>query len=87
MTCESCAAAQLNPLSGLYHTGCLDCTARLLAQSPGFAASMAALKFRRDYLEALKAAWGAKWEDGHRLVKHHANRIQDARTSQQVPLC
>ena len=35
MTCVACQAAETNPRTGLTCVGCIDCQARMLAQSPG----------------------------------------------------
>lgn len=68
-SCNECTKAAADPYTGVYSMDCDDCYARLLANSPGFHASMGAMKFRRDYLDALKSRWGANWETGHRIVR------------------
>ena len=81
-TCPSCAAAESNPDSGLYHSGCPECQARALSQSPGYWASCAAMKFRPDYAEALRRIAGDKASDRdalHRRVKAWAKRIEQRR--------
>jgi len=70
--CEYCAAARDKLDSGLYWAWCLGCTARHLLRSPdiaGYAASMAAGKFRADYKQRLQEIAGAKWEELHRQVR------------------
>lgn len=81
-TCPSCQAWEANPDSGLYHADCPDCQARALAQSPGYWASCAAMKFRADYSQALRAVAGddANARDAlHRRVKGWAQRIEQRR--------
>jgi hypothetical protein len=34
MSCESCQEAETNPRSGLYHSGCLECSCRALSDTP-----------------------------------------------------
>jgi hypothetical protein len=66
-----------NPRTGYYHADCPECSARSLAHSAGFFASMAAGKFRDDYTAGLKAIVG---EDPAELDKlHQAVRAWDKR--------
>jgi hypothetical protein len=67
--CEYCAAARIDPNSGLYMATCRNCLARALSHQPGYAASVAAGKFRADYLNQLKAIAGDEWEALHRQVR------------------
>ena len=77
--CGSCRMAELNPHTGYYHADCRECSARSLAHSAGFFASMAAGKFRDDYTAGLKAIVG---EDAAELDKLHQEvRALDKRIS------
>ena len=69
--CEYCAAARANPISGLMMRGCLGCEARHLLKQPnnGYAASLAAGKFRVDYKARLVEIAGDDWEALHRQVR------------------
>lgn len=90
MTCPGCVAAAQDATTGIYSAGCQACTARALANSPGYHASMIARRMRSDYSEALARIAGpdkAAQEALHRDVKSWAWRIADAidqRTSQQA---
>lgn len=81
--CPSCAAALGDPASGLYHAGCRECEARALSRSPGFHASMAALRFRNDYADALRRIAGPAAADRdalHRRVRWWADRLAERAT-------
>jgi len=67
--CEYCAAASANPATGLYMATCRECLARALSREPAYAASVAAGKFRADYLDRLKAIAADEWEVLHRQVR------------------
>jgi hypothetical protein len=49
--------------------GCRGCIARSLSREPSYAASVAAGKFRADYMDRLKALAGDGWEALHREVR------------------
>ena len=78
LICESCAAADADPLSGLYHADCGECKARMLANGLPFALSSIKGNFTEVYRAQLDSAFGAKWEAGHRAVKRWARRIDEA---------
>ena len=67
--CEYCAAARATPACGLYWATCRGCQARAMANSPGYAASVAAGKFRADYKQRLQEIAGDEWEALHRQVR------------------
>lgn len=77
--CRSCAAAVDNPLTGLYDSGCVFCSARQLAHGIEYTRACAAGKLLPEYRDALQAVFGDEWEAGHRLVKDFARRIDEAR--------
>jgi hypothetical protein len=86
MTCPSCTTAAANPLSGLYHSGCPECQARALAQSPGYHASLVLRRMAPEYAAALRAVAGdevAARDALHRKVREWDQRITDARGSAQ----
>ena len=79
--CTACADAAADPRSGLFHAGCSGCEARSLATSPGYMASVAAMKFRADYAAALRAIAGddASARDAlHRRVREWDRRMREA---------
>jgi len=78
LICDSCAAADADPLSGLYHADCGECKARMLAHGLPFTQSSAKGNFTESYRAQLDSAFGAKWESGHRAVKRWARRIDEA---------
>ena len=77
--CDECLHAAEHPLMEIYHSGCLGCAARSLAQSPSYHASMMVRTFRTDYMSALKALAGDDWDELHREVKRWDALILDAR--------
>jgi hypothetical protein len=79
MTCESCKAAELDPLTGLYDADCKSCSARSLAHSPAWAEARMAGRITPWYESALRAVWGDDWEAGHFAVKAWVKRIYAAR--------
>jgi hypothetical protein len=78
-SCTSCAAAADDPLSGFYHLGCIECSARQLAHGIEYTRACAAGKLLPEYRDALRSTFGDDWEVGHRLVKSWAQRIDAAR--------
>ena len=74
MTCEACETARRNPLSGLYHRDCLECSARALAGSPAYHAAAMADAITPDYRDALQAVYGEAWREWHQRVKAWAAR-------------
>ena len=78
LICESCAAADADPLSGLYHAECGECKARMLAHGMPYLQSSAKGNFTETYRAQLHAAFGPGWEAGHRAVKRWARRIDEA---------
>lgn len=80
MTCQSCQAAEQNPLSGLYSHDCEECKARMLANSRELFTSAKLGYMSKEYKSALIKAFGAdRFEDGHKLVKMWMKRIKEAR--------
>jgi hypothetical protein len=62
--------------------GCLGCEARKLLKSPdraGYAASLAAGKFRSDYKQRLVEIAGDDWEALHRQVRAWDEARQEAK--------
>jgi hypothetical protein len=76
--CPSCAAAEADPLTGRYHSGCQDCAARMLAHGPQHHEAMLAAAFTPAYRSALQAVFGGEWMEGHRLVRAWSKRIEVA---------
>jgi hypothetical protein len=83
LICESCAAADADPLSGLYHADCGECKARMLAHGMPYVQSCAKGNFTEAYRTQLHAAFGPGWEAGHRAVKRWARRIDEANAKEK----
>jgi predicted nucleic acid-binding Zn-ribbon protein len=82
--CGSCRMAERNPGTGHYHHGCPACdkrafqnVAKRLAGTDGYAASMAAKRFRADYAASLRKFAGDDASERERL--HQAVRAWDKR--------
>ena len=76
--------AERNPGTGHYHHGCPECdrrdlenVAKALAGTGGYAASMAAKRFRADYADALREIAGDDASEREKL--HQAVRAWDKR--------
>ncbi|WP_395055206.1 hypothetical protein [Polaromonas sp.] len=78
MTCAACQDFARNRHSGSYRTGCPDCTARHLSQSPAFAESAKNGSITQAYRAALDKAFGADWLTGHAEVKRFAGLVKGA---------
>jgi hypothetical protein len=78
VTCGACHLAEIRPTTGHYLHGCKECDARKLAHSAGFAASMAAGKFRSDYRDALRSIAGDDADRLHQAVKAWDQKIRGA---------
>ena len=70
--CPACMEWTRNRFSGAYRPDCDDCHARMLASSPAYWASAESESITPRYRDALIAYWGARWKDGHALVKRWA---------------
>ena len=66
--CPSCSMARENPDSGMYHSGCIGCTARAIASSPAHFESAKAKKMTLEYQAGLKAT-GLDRDVIHAMVK------------------
>lgn len=80
MTCPQCAAAERNPLLGLYARECLSCKARALAHSHDLWESSRNGKLTDRYREVLLSIWGPDgWRAGHAEVKRWHERLEVCR--------
>jgi hypothetical protein len=68
--------AAANPQSGYYHAGCMECSARMLAQGPEHWEAMAVSQFTPRYAAALKAVFGKQWQQGHERVRAWSKKIK-----------
>ncbi len=73
--CESCAKAEETGIPGFLDASCIDCTVRGLAGGLMYFNAAKAGKVTEPYRAALEKAFGAKWRNGHQLVKEYAARI------------
>lgn len=78
MTCPACIRAEHNPRTGIYQSGCANCDARALAQSPQ-------AHQREADPSALQAAMRRLWKDedeyrkGRSLVWDWIKRFESAK--------
>lgn len=79
MTCQACAIAKVNPLTGRYDSGCDECFVRSLASSLHFHYATQANAITPDYRDALRGQFGDEWRVGHDRVKAWADKINQAR--------
>jgi len=79
VTCQACAAALVNPETGLFSALCVECQARSLAQATAYFDAMAAATFTPAYRAALNTVFGSAWMRGHECVRAWARRIEAAR--------
>jgi hypothetical protein len=87
VSCGACRLAETRPGTGHYHHGCPACDQRAydnlvrdLARTDGYAASMAAKRFRADYAALLRKFAGddaAEREKLHQAVKAWDKRIKE----------
>ncbi|MDR0478309.1 MAG: hypothetical protein LBH31_00595 [Burkholderiaceae bacterium] len=77
--CPSCRAAQDDPTTPLFHSGCLECQARMLANSPAFFQAKKAGYITSVYNAALVPVFGTEVIAGNKRVKDWARRIEQAR--------
>lgn len=75
--CETCARAEINPRTGLFNAGCLDCTARHIAHLQVFAECQRLRDFTEPYMSHMHKVFGAEWESWHKVVKSWAKRIKE----------
>jgi hypothetical protein len=75
--CETCAHAEINPRTGLFNAGCLECTTRHIAHLPVFAECQHAGRLTEPYMASLKRVFGDDWKAGHESVKAWAKRIKE----------
>jgi len=85
MTCAACEAAHANPLSGRSNAACFECSARAIARSPQFHASVIARARTPEYNAELERVFGVAEEDqrrGHEAASTWARRIRQATKEQ-----
>lgn len=84
-TCPACRAALADPLSGAYRASCLHCSARAIANGPGYHEARVAGRITPVYARMLRELFGADRaarESGHRTVMAwHEARHQDMERS------
>lgn len=82
--CPSCAIAERNPLSGEFHSGCKECSARMMADGMPFFRSAARGRMVPEYIAALRSVWGEDYLAGHKRVRAWDDRICQARAREAV---
>lgn len=82
MTCPACTDADANPLTGSYHAHCLECAARMLANSPAAWRAVNAVT-SVDLQRAIASTFGdegtPEYERGRQRVWHWVKRLSKAR--------
>lgn len=77
MTCPDCTTAESVRHHGGYRSSCEGCCARMLAQSPQYAAAEAAGTFTQAYRAALLTSFPtASREEAHQAVRTWARTLQ-----------
>ena len=79
MSCPACDDFARNRLTGSYRTGCKDCAARHLSQSPAFAESARNRNITQAYRKELDKLFGKDWLAGHAEVKRFAGLVKGRR--------
>ena len=72
MSCYACAAFALNPQSTLYKSGCINCQARSIANSPAYCEATRAGVMTPKYRAALDRAFFGDLQTGLALVSRYA---------------
>jgi hypothetical protein len=85
VTCEPCAVAKVNALTGRVNAACKECSARSLAGSPQFRESIDAAAITPKYRARLQQAFGAEWKEAHSKVREWAERIAAAKHGKANP--
>lgn len=67
--CDACAIAKINARTARFNVGCIECSARALAQAPAFHESMTADAMTPRYRDALQMIFGGDWLEGHTRTK------------------
>lgn len=75
MSCYACTAFALNQQSAIYKSGCLDCKARSIANSPAYCEAARAGVMTPKYRAALDRAFLGDLETGLALVSRYADRV------------
>lgn len=77
--CKACTAAQDNPATPMFQSGCLECSTRALACSPQFFEADKAHRMTPAYRAALESVFKADPRAGHKRVKAWFERISQHR--------
>jgi hypothetical protein len=77
VSCQDCAAAEINPRAVRFTAFCPECCARSLAQSPAFWDSERDGRLTKTYLAGLRYVFGDNWQAGHRKAQKWAERIKE----------
>lgn len=85
MTCPACERAERDPNHGRYLSGCLHCSARLIANGQTFWQSKKAEDLQPAYRQLLAHTFGEDWQRWHAEVKRWAQRIERLRKREREP--
>lgn len=79
-TCHACQTAETNPLTGLYHSDCLGCKERAIAQGIPFHRAQGAGKLTAEYRRVMALNFGDDWQTNgaHERIKAFKDKIRKA---------
>lgn len=78
MQCRACSDAEHDPTMDVFRRGCMSCEARALASLGAHVESFERRCITPQYRAALEALFGARWQEGHALVKRWGSKITSA---------
>jgi hypothetical protein len=79
VTCDACTEAERNPQTGYFRAQCLNCSARMFANSP---MAWDALRGRTGPLQdAIRKTWPDDYEGGKQLVWQWVKKLKAARAA------
>jgi hypothetical protein len=73
--CLACDRATVQPFTVHFESGCKECGARSLAQSPAFFDSERSGTMTRPYRVGLGYVFGPDWQAGHAKVREWAVKL------------
>lgn len=78
MTCPACTTAEENPQTGLYHSDCIGCKERAIAQGIPFHEADAVGRMTAEYKRMMFATFGEDWQTNgaHQRIKEWKKRIR-----------
>lgn len=78
MTCEACAIAEQNPISGLYQADCMGCKVRAVASSPQWAEAEAMQQITPMYRTLMARTFEGDWPAAHERIKEWKRKLKES---------